>query len=499
MTGRDRRAERRARRSGEEVRERELKALKARMKAIRSVVTSKQLELLNEHFNKYPWGILKGEFVAYLFDYKVDGKSLNDELEPFMSASPNRETRDKLTDLKGYNHGQLINSLGTKIARRIVDVFVEEEFAFKRRAKGDFVETRVWEQFATSFFSKRFILGKRAKGARKGLHLRVGRGTKFFAKDIVELWARLFLEAEEDFDQLMDDRFVLGYGILKDVKGKKLTTPRDLITKYSIESRSLIRERLDELKDLGLVSITKTGQQHTFGLTKLATNIFKHLKDHMGKDEDIRKWPYRYNIIFPGAKRAPSAPAPPKQAAKVPSPKQAAKPATRATPKDILPSLLETLGHTGFLLLRVGSPHPKKVVYPFEGRWPEKDRDLRDSLRTNIGRFANEQPLRDLLALAGNLMLETFNHAKPGDTPKQVWKRIDDKMRRATFQELVRLSVYRGIPKGKVPRSLEYAKKTIAPLIKTYIGPEQAKTEYNAQDIFLRILKRMHLIGKNRK
>ncbi len=269
----------------------EFRVFEERIAEKRQLILSMQLDLLDKHLVEYPWGIACAEFSDYLLDLEIEGSSINDEFDPLLLRYKRGNWRSKLVALKKGQQSVFIKGLMNKLLAR------------KRAA--DYFTTPKWNDFIDSFLSRKFI---KAPARTKGMVTDsiVGPNFRFVASDRAQLWARLFLEIEEDSLALRKDTAkYAGYAVLKllrkgpmrffDIKKhysslrgdgvRKLRTRLHYLKTNSIRKNALVDSNLDKYK-----------------LTLLAEEAFEHVKTFMGTKKDVRNWKYRHNIIYPKAK-----------------------------------------------------------------------------------------------------------------------------------------------------------------------------------------------------
>ncbi len=263
--------------------EREYKDLKRRLKEKFSVLRSERIELMADHFKKYPWGMTYGEAANYLMDHKVDGTSINQEVEPFLAKYPGGEVRKRFRLLKNHFQTTLNSSLRNMVRSRL---------------NKDYFETPKWNDFVLAFLSKKYRVRRKGGSKRNVVDRRVRDGTKFFAPTQHQLWARLFIEAEEDIDRMTARKKfpILGYSLLEWAASVKKISQAGLKQRHGKEATvTNVTKKLEGLQELGLIST----QRGNYLPTKLTLHTFAHVDKHKDTRKDIRRWPWRYNIIYP--------------------------------------------------------------------------------------------------------------------------------------------------------------------------------------------------------
>ena len=258
-----------------------------------------QISSLNEHFKEYPWSITAGEHSGYFMQYageEVDGKSIVDLFDEF-SVGFNAHQLSRLTKVRNDYRGRLSTALKQKVSARAV----ESTGSRGRRVKKEFFETPQWNELIPSFVSDMFALGQTRSKVSKMVHGRLTDKTYFFAPTQVQMWARLFMEVEEDLPRIRNEcRRSIGYDVLNDVKKGKFTSP-DQIKKRAqyVSSKRRLEAQITGLKGLKLMQ-TKDGK---YALTDLTKDVIRHVRRHENTKKDIRNWPHRYDLFSKGGKK----------------------------------------------------------------------------------------------------------------------------------------------------------------------------------------------------
>ena len=149
-------------------------------------------------------------------------------------------------------------------------------------------------------------LGKR-RGSRKSLHLRnahIHENSFVFAKNKIEAYARLFIEFEEDRDELLETKILSqysGYAILKKLYGnKKPVEVAGLMQQLGYSDKSLWEQNQSDFRKRNLAKLMVNGlvleKGSTYTLSPEIAQAFYYAEKIKN---DVLRWPYRDNWILP--------------------------------------------------------------------------------------------------------------------------------------------------------------------------------------------------------